>query len=127
MPEDKLTQEIHAMFANTKMEATKAYLDRGRQFEADATGDLKARWIAQLAAVADATPAHDRQLYDDLESELGLRGIEAPADEVPEIVKRLVARSKAQTNSWTPEQLWENEARVQQELDKVRPSKTEKN
>jgi hypothetical protein len=127
MHEDKLTQEILAMFANTKMEATKAYLDSGRRFEAEATGDLKARWIAQLAAMADASPEHDRQLYDDLESELGLRGIEAPADEVPEIVKRLVARSKAQTDGWTSEQLWENEAKVQRELDKVRPSKTEKN
>jgi hypothetical protein len=127
MPEDKLTQEIHALFANRKMEATKAYLDRGRLFEAEATGDLKARWIAQLAAMADATPEHDRRLYEDLEAELGLRGIEAPANEAPEIVKRLVARSKAQTDSWTPEQLWENEARVQQDLDKVRPSKAEKN
>jgi hypothetical protein len=127
MADKKLDQEIFAMFANTKMEATKAYLDRGRQFEAEATGDLKARWIEQLAAMADATPEHDRRLYHDLEAELGLRGIEAPANEVPEIVNRLAARSKAQTDSWTPEQLWENEARVQQDLDKVRPSKTEKN
>lgn len=127
MPEDKLTQEILAMFANSKMEATKAYLDRGRQFEAEGTDDLKARWIVQLAAMADASPEHDRQIFEDLEAELGLRGIDAPADEVPEIVKRLAARSKAQTDTWTSEQMWENEAKIQQDLDKVRPSKSDKN
>ncbi|HEV2159564.1 hypothetical protein [Bradyrhizobium sp.] len=127
MSNDKLTEEILAMFENTKMEATQSYLKRGRAFASTPTDEIKAQWIAQLTAMADATPALSRQLYDDLEAELGLRGIEAPVKEVPAVLERLVARSKAQTATWTAEKLEEVEAGIQRELSKVRPSQDEKN
>jgi hypothetical protein len=127
MVDKKLDQEIFAMFENTRMEAKQSYLGRGRTFEGVTTDSLKAGWIAQLEAMADDTPLHNRQLMDDLEAELGLRGIEAPANEAPEVVKRLAARSKAQSDNWSEDEAEQAENRLQRELDKIRPSKAEKN
>ncbi len=127
MPNDKIKEELFALFANSKMEATQSYLARGRLLNSESNEDLKVQWIAQLTAMADATSQFDRQLMDDLESELGLRGIEIPADKVPKVVDRLAARSKAQGDEWTPEQWDQAEERLQRELEKVRPSKADKN
>jgi hypothetical protein len=127
MVDKKLDQEIFAMFENTRMEAKQSYLGRGRAFEGETTDSLKAKWIAQMEAMADDTPQHNRQLMDDFEAELGLRGIEAPANEVPEIVKRLAARAKVQADNWTAEEAEEAENRIQRELHKIRPSKADKN
>lgn len=125
--DDKLTEEIFAMFANTKMEATQSYIGRGRLLQSHSSENLKVQWIAQLIAMADAQPEFNRQLMDDLESELSLRGIESPADQVPEVVERLAARSRMHTDNWTSEQLEEAERGVQRELAKVQPSKADKN
>jgi hypothetical protein len=127
VPKDRLTEELYAMFANTRMEATRSYLERGRPFQRETGDDLKTKWIAQLTAMADALPEFNRQLLDDLEAEHGLRGIETPANEVPDIVDRLRARSKAHTKSWSPEEEEEAERKLQRELDKVRPSRADKN
>jgi len=129
IPQDKLTDEIMAMFANTKMEAQQSYLQRGRAYGAQSVDDLKAGWIAQLSLMADAAPNLDRQLMDDFEAELRLRGIEAPADapEAADALKRLIARSKVATDGWSGEKLMEVEDNLQRELDKVRPSKEQKN
>jgi hypothetical protein len=127
MVHKKLDQEIFAMFENTRMEAKQSYLGRGRAFEGETTDSLKAGWIAQLEAMADDTPQHNRRLMDDFEAELGLRGIKAPANEAPEVVKRLAARAKVQTNNWSAEEAEEAENGIQRELDKIRPSKADKN
>ena len=124
---DKLTEEIYAMFANTKMEATQSYVGRGRSFESETIDGLKSRWIEQLAAMADNTTEFNRLLMDDLEAELGLRGLDVPADEAPELVKKLAARSKAETESWSAKRLEAEERRIQRQLDKIRPSERDKN
>ena len=127
MAKDKLTEEILAMLANTRMEAAQSYLERGRSLESRSTEELKAGWIVQLTAMADGSAEFNRQLIDDFESELGLRNVEPPADDVPELIDRLRARSKALSDAWSEEQMENANIQVERELGKIRPSTSDKN
>jgi hypothetical protein len=127
MADKKLDQEIFAMFANTKMEAQQSYLSRGRTFHTEDSEKLSSNWLTQINAWADDQPDFDRRQMDDIEAELGLRGLEAPADQAGEAVAKIAAKSRAMTDKWSPEDMEDAEERVQRELAKVRPSKTEKN
>lgn len=109
------------------MEARQSYVSRGRALHAEGTEKLSSSWIMLINAWADDKPNFDRLLMDDIEAELGLRGLKAPADEAGEAVKKLAAKSHAATDKWTLEEMEEAEKRVQIELAKIRPSKADKN
>jgi hypothetical protein len=127
-PKDKLTDEILALFEVKKMEAIASYVARGQAYKAETTDALKAKWIAQIAAMADAPPGFDQQIMNDYEAELGIRGIQAPADELGDVLKRLRARAKSRAASWTQEDMERHGAQLEQDLDaKVRPSGSDKN
>jgi hypothetical protein len=127
MADEKLNQEIFAMFANTRMEAQQSYLGRGRALHAEDSEKLTSSWLTQINAWANDKPDFNRQLMDDCEAELGLRGIDAPADQAGDAVEKLAAKSRSMTDKWSPEETDQAEERVQRELAKIRPSKTEKN
>jgi hypothetical protein len=127
MADKKLDQEIFAMFANTRMEAQISYLSRGRTLQAEDTDKLRTSWVVQVNAWANDQPDYDRQFMDDCEAELGLRGIDPPADQAGDAIDKLVAKSKSATDGWDEEQLDRAEERLQKELSKVRPSQSEKN
>jgi hypothetical protein len=127
MADKKLDQEIFAMFANTKMEAQQSYLSRGRTLHGEDSKKLISSWLAQINAWADDKPDFNRQLMDDCEAELGLRGIDAPADQAGDAVEKLAAKSRSMTDNWSLEEADQAEDRVQRQLAKIRPSKTEKN
>jgi hypothetical protein len=127
MADKKLDQEIFAMFANTRMEAQQSYLSRGRTLRAEDSEKLTSSWLTQINAWADDKPNFNRQLMDDCEAELGLRGIDAPADQAGVAIEKLAAKSRSMSDKWSPEEADQAEERIQRELAKVRPSKTEKN
>jgi hypothetical protein len=128
LPKDKLTDEILALFEVRKMEAIASYRARGQAHKAETIDALKAKWIAQMTALADDTPGFDQQLTDDYEAELGMRGIKAPADELGDVLERLTARAKARAHSWTQHDLEMFDAKIERQLDaNVRPSKSDKN
>jgi hypothetical protein len=127
MPDKKLDQEIMAMFANRRMEEQRSYLVRGRKFHAEDSDKLASDWLVQIHAWADDKGDFDRQLMDDFEAELGLRGIDVPADQAGDAVKKIAAKSRALTDKWSPEELLNAEESVQRELAKLRPSRKDKN
>src|ERR1700722_4625757 len=98
MADKKLDQEIFAMFANTKMEAQQSYLSRGRTFRTEGSDKLSSNWLAQINAWADDQPDFDRRLMDDIEAELGLRGLKVPADQAGAAVAKIAAKSRAMTD-----------------------------
>ena len=129
MADEKLDQEIFAMFANTKMEAQQSYLSRGRTLHAEDSEKLTSSWVTQINAWADDKPDFNRQLMDDCEAELGLRGIDPPADQAGDAFEKLKARARSVSKQWrsNPEEFDRAEELIQAELAKIRPSKTEKN
>jgi hypothetical protein len=127
MANEKLDQELFAMFANTKMEAQQSYLSRGRILHPEETEKLSSNWLTQINAWADDQPNFNRRLMDDIEAELGLRGLVVPANQAGEAVEKLAAKSRVVTDKWSPEEAVQAEERIQRELAKVRPSKTDKN
>jgi hypothetical protein len=127
MSDKKLEEEIMAMFANTRMEEQRSYLVRGRKFHAEESSKLISCWLVQINAWADDKDGFDPQFMNDVEAELRLRGIDAPADQAGDAVKKLSAKSRALTEKWTPEEALNAEESIQRDLAKLRPSKIEKN
>lgn len=127
MPDKKLNQEIMAMFASRRMDEQQSYLVRGRALVSQETEALLSAWLFELNAWADDKVQFDRQRMDDVEAELGLRGIDVPADQAPDAVEKLAAKSRALTEKWSPEERRRIEDRVEAQLAKLRPSKADKN
>jgi hypothetical protein len=120
MSDKKLDEELLAMFANTKMQNQQCYLARGRAFQAEEIETLSSKWLIQINAWADDTPDFERQLMDDIEAELNLRGIDAPVEQARAATEKLRAKARAVGNRWksNPEEHALAEELLQTELAK---------
>jgi hypothetical protein len=82
---DRENERIVAYLQNRQFEAVEDYVGRGRQFADIDDKELDRRWIAAFkiwvaAAIAGVQNDHRERL--DLDSEIALRGREAPHDSV---------------------------------------------
>jgi len=129
MSDKKLDEELLAMIANTKMEGQQSYLARGRTLQTDRKEMLVSKWLAQINAWADDAPDFERQLMDDIEAELNLRGVDAPVEQARGAIERIRAKARAIGDRWkaNPEEHALAEELLQTELTKIRPSETDKN
>jgi hypothetical protein len=129
MVDKKLDEELLAMLANTKMENRQAYLARGRKFKADEADVLSSNWLVQVNAWADDKAGFERQLMDDIEAELNLRGIDTPFEKARSATEKIRAKARAVGSRWAsnPKEHAKAEELLQEELSKIRPSKADKN
>jgi hypothetical protein len=129
MSDKKLDEELLAMLANTRMEERQSYVARGRHMHAEDTETLISNWLVQINAWADDKHDFELRLIDDIEAELGLRGINAPVHEARDAIKKIKTRARAVGDRWrsNPEEMQKVEDHLQAELAKVRPSKADKN
>jgi hypothetical protein len=112
---------VLAYLQNQRIEALEAYLKRGRQYADIDDQELNRRWIAAFkiwaaAAAAGVQSGHRERL--DLDSEIALRGREAPFESVTEECRVLQAVAKAQVSNPSIRESLENAAKEILEFEK---------
>jgi hypothetical protein len=86
-----LSNQVDRALSQDRLEATQAYLRRGRHLEHVDTDSLKQHWIAALTSWwHDRSPERMHGL-DDATSEFGLRGLSPDALVPPEILAAMQA------------------------------------
>jgi len=68
------------------------YVQRGRRYHELSDADLMARWQTAFRAFAQKLNDQARQDYQDMESEIELRGLEVPVELVKDAIDELEAR-----------------------------------
>jgi hypothetical protein len=129
MSGENIDEVIKAMFANTKMEARQSYLTRGRSLQLFDSEKLRVDWLSQMNAWANGWPGFQRQLMDDIESELEFRNLEAPYEQAAEAVAKLVqwTREMQERSKSNPDNDSRANERLEIELRKVLPKRADKN
>ena len=90
------TAAVTTWIQSCELDRTQAYLTRGRVHAGLTDADLIDRWKAAFhALVADPASEAARAGESDLKSEIDLRGLQAPFDEVAQALNELAQRFAA--------------------------------
>ena len=91
---------ITALLADERLQRTADYARRGRPLVSMDTDDLKADWVLQFRRFVDDPDDHSVATYmDDVESELALRKVDLPKDEIRHDALVFLQRTIAYTRS----------------------------
>jgi copper homeostasis protein CutC len=81
-PKDKIEAIVDALLESDQMESTARYLTSGRRFANLETEEIKERWTRAAQAFLISYGGVNPREMDDLSSELGLRKVALPCEEV---------------------------------------------
>ncbi len=91
--DEHYADEVRAWMRSCELDRTQAYLTRGRVHAGLTDADLIDRWKAAFhALVADPASEAARVGESDLKSEIDLRGLQAPFEEVEQALNELAQR-----------------------------------
>ena len=91
---------IMTLLAEESLERTADYVRRGRSMSSIDVDQLKARWVDQVQVfIADPADRDTSALVEDIESELAIRRVELPREEVREAAITLLRRTLDRTQS----------------------------
>ena len=105
-----------AFLDHQEMEETRAYLERGREFDGAPVEGISEAWALAFKLVYEYGETGHRHQLDDLAAELRLRGLEPPGHLVQDTIRVLQERIR-DTAGMTRDALLENVRRFLDELE----------
>ncbi len=115
-PKANVDAFVNALLESARMEDTERYLASGRRFAFLETDEIKQRWTSAARAFLVSGGKVDPREMDDLASELGLRKVELPSENIKGEIS-LAARQIERNND--PRVLENVRARIRRFLDQL--------
>jgi outer membrane murein-binding lipoprotein Lpp len=128
--ERALQDEVLAFIESNKVDRVADYARRGRQHSRLSDDALVAAWKTAFQAMAsDPHSAELRAVESDLDSEISLRGLANPIEDVSEAVQTLVSKVSAldQEMKANPEEYASSKAELAKDLEEFRAKRDRHN